>query len=261
MSKQAPEHLAATCAIAVMAKASIAGVTKTRLIPPLSADEAAALNTAFLRDATDNLAAAARFASVNGFLAYAPARSRAFFEGILPHDIQLIETTEPDLGACLFHAASYLLAAGYGSACLVNSDSPTLPVAYLVTAATLLAAPGDRVVIGPAADGGYYLLGLKRAHRGLFEGVAWSTEHVFRETLERADALGVAVVVLPTWYDVDDADALALLIPQLSGEPAPEHLGAVPSAAQHTRRYLQSLLESAGLAHRLRRKGRSSRVA
>jgi len=261
MSKSAAEAKVATCAIAVMAKASIAGATKTRLMPPLTADEAAGLNTAFLRDAVDNLAAAAKFANIKGCMAYAPERSRGFFERLLPPDIELFETAHPDFGACLFHAASHLLGAGYGSACLLNSDTPTLPVAYLVAAATVLAAPGDRIVIGPARDGGYYLIGLKRAHPGLFQGVAWSTEHVLRQTLQRAEALDLEVVSLPRWSDVDDADALALLIPQLAGEPLPEHVGAIPSAAQHTRRYLQSLLESAGLTQRLQRNGQPSRVA
>ena len=182
------------CAIAVMAKASIPGRTKTRLIPPLTPEQAADLNTAFLRDVADNLLAAAALANISAWMAYTPAGSRDFFAGNLPPASVCIETVEPDFGACLFRAADALLAAGHESACLLNSDSPTLPTGYLVAAATALAAPGDRVVLGPATDGGYYLIGIKQPHRRLFQDVDWSTERVLRQTLARADELGLPVV-------------------------------------------------------------------
>src|ERR1700693_1413116 len=101
------------CAIAVMAKASIPGRTKTRLTPPLSPEESADLNTAFLRDVADNLLAAATLANISPWMAYAPAGSQEFFARNLPDGIGLIETVAPDFGACLFHAAASLLAAGH----------------------------------------------------------------------------------------------------------------------------------------------------
>ena len=102
------------------------------------------------------------------------------------------------LGHSLADAARDLLAAGYGSVCLVNSDSPTLPTAFLVDAAMALRAPDDRLVLGPAADGGYYCIGLKRPHLRLFEEIAWSTPRVFAQTCDRAREIGLAVVLLPT---------------------------------------------------------------
>src|SRR5947207_1318866 len=149
------------------------------------------------------------------WMAYAPAGSREFFAGNLPAGIGLIETVDPNFGACLFRAADLLLAAGHEGVCLLNSDSPTLPTGYLVAAATALAAPGDRVVLGPATDGGYYLIGIKQPHRRLFQDVDWSTERVLRQTLARADELGLPVVVLPSWYDVDCEAALRVLIGEL----------------------------------------------
>ena len=80
------------CAIAVMAKASIAGKTKTRLVPPLTKDEAAMLNTVFLQDAADNILSAAALADISGWMAYAPAGSEPFFRTLLPQSIGLIET-------------------------------------------------------------------------------------------------------------------------------------------------------------------------
>ena len=104
-----------------------------------------------------------------------------------------------------------LLDLGYGAACVLNSDSPTLPTAVLLAAVEALRPEGDRVVLGPTTDGGYYLLGVKRTHRRLFEDIAWSTSRVAEQTLQRAAELGLETVLLPPWYDVDDAAALRLL--------------------------------------------------
>src|SRR5215510_2862817 len=164
MASEVSSHAHPTCAIAVMAKASIPGSAKTRLMPPLTAAEAAALNTSFLRDVADSLLAASAHANITGFMAFAPAGSAGFFRDILPDRIGLIETVAPSFGDCLFNAATTLLDADHDAVCLLNSDSPTLPAAYLIAAATALAAPGDRVVLGPSTDGGYYLLGLKHPH-------------------------------------------------------------------------------------------------
>ena len=209
-----PQQLAAasgTCGVAVMAKASAPGRTKTRLVPPLTFDEAAALNTAFLRDVADNLLAAARHAAIAGYAAYAPLGSEGFFRGLLPPAIGLIDAGLPNLGDCLFRTIGEILARGHGSAVVLNSDSPTLPTAFLVETAEMLARPGERAVLGPASDGGYYLLGLKTAHRRLFEDIAWSTERVAAQTLERARGIGLDVHMLPVWYDVDDIEGLRRL--------------------------------------------------
>jgi len=246
----ADRHVRTTCAIAVMAKASIAGRTKTRLVPPLTADEAARLNTAFLRDAADNILSAAAFASIKGWVAFSPAGAETFFRSHLPDGISLMETVAPTLGGCLHHAAATLLGAGHGAVCLLNADSPTLPVAYLATAATALAGPGDRIVLGPSTDGGYYLIGMRRLHAGLFEDIAWSTGQVLSQTLARAQALGIAVVQLPAWYDVDDHDTLELLVREvLDGRPFRDVDTAAP--AVWTRGYLAALVRDFGLRERI----------
>jgi uncharacterized protein len=249
------------CAIAVMAKASIPGRTKTRLTPPLSPEQAADLNTAFLRDVADNLLAAAALASIAPWMAYSPAGSQDFFARTLPKGVSLLETVAPDFGTCLYRAATSLLAAGHESVCLLNSDSPTLPTGHLVAAATVLAAPGDRIVVGPATDGGYYLIGLKQPHRRLFQDVDWSTERVFRQTLMRADELGLPVVVLPNWYDVDCEEALRVLIGELVEDRPFRAVGSRPTPATFTRRALLRLLETTGLAAGSDEEPRSSLVA
>ncbi|HEX9534617.1 MAG TPA: TIGR04282 family arsenosugar biosynthesis glycosyltransferase [Stellaceae bacterium] len=194
-----------------MAKASVAGTVKTRLVPPLTCEEAAELNTCCLADVAANIAAAATRAPIQGFAAYHPPGSEPFFDDLLPEGFRLLPPKEPTIGRSLFHAAQDLFFAGYRSVCLVNADSPTLPTEFLVEAARRLREPGDRIVLGPAADGGYYLIGLKQFHRRLFEEIDWSTERVFRQTLARAGEIGVTVAPLPEWYDVDDEATLAML--------------------------------------------------
>ena len=207
--------LASRCAIAIMAKAPRVGEAKTRLVPPLSPEQAAALSACFIRDAAENIRAAVTQAAIDGYIAFAPADAEAEFAPLLADGTRLLPSRRSGLGASLHDAADDLLAAGYGSVCLVNSDSPTLPVAILVEAARALSALGDRIVIGPAEDGGYYLLGLKKLHPRLFDGIAWSTSSVFAQTLERAREIGLDPVVLPPWYDVDDIASLRRLAAEL----------------------------------------------
>jgi uncharacterized protein len=251
MANDLHRHEHTTCAIAVMAKASIPGRAKTRLVPPLTPVEAANLNTSFLRDAADSLLSASALANITGFMAFAPAGSAGFFRDILPERIGLLETVAPSFGDCLFHAAATLLDAGHDAVCLLNSDSPTLPTAYLMAAATALAAPGDRVVLGPSTDGGYYLLGLKRPHRRLFEDIDWSTERVSAQTLARAGELDLAVHQLPSWYDVDDPAALSVLVGELFEDRRFRVWGSKPTPATWTRRELGRLLDATDLAAKL----------
>jgi hypothetical protein len=251
----------AHCAIAVMAKASIPGGAKTRLIPPLTAEEAANLNTSFLRDMADGLIVAAAFANIAPYMAFAPAGSAPFFREILPARIGLLETVARGFGDCLLFAATSLLDAGHDAVCLINSDSPTLPAAYLVAAATVLAAPGDRIVLGPSTDGGYYLIGLKRPHRRLFEDIDWSTERVAAQTLARARELDLAVHHLPSWYDVDDVATLRVLMEELFDGRRFRVWGSKPTPADWTRRELARLLHGTDLATRLAISTPASRVA
>lgn len=233
-----------------MAKASLPGRTKTRLVPPLTFEEAAECNSAFLRDVADNIIAASAHASIAGYLAFGPPGSKSFFRATVPSAIGLIEAWYPNFGDCLFSAASQLMDRGHPGAVVLNSDSPTLPTALLIETAQVLARPGDRLVIGPATDGGYYLLGVKRKHHRLFQDIAWSTEQVARQTLERAGELNLPVHVLPEWYDVDDVNSLKLLTTELfEGHSfASDHRSNRP---KHTRILIQSLIQNAGLHDRL----------
>ncbi len=239
-----------SCGIAVMAKASAPGRTKTRLVPPLSGAEAAEANTAFLKDIFANITEAARQVPLTGHAAYGPPGAGAFFADILP-GTDRFEAWQPNFGDCLRLALQRLLAQGHGGAAVLNADSPTLPPALLVEMATALMLPGDRGVLGPSTDGGYYLLALKTPHDRLFADIAWSTDQVADQTLARAREIGLPMHILPAWYDVDDAAALRILHGELiAGVPFGD--GAHPrGAADHSTQFLTRLLDEAGLAERL----------
>jgi uncharacterized protein len=239
------------CAVAIMAKASVAGTVKTRLVPPLTREEAAMLNTCCLADVAANVTAAAAQVSIQGFVAYDPLGSERFFQDLLPKGFKLLPPKEPTLGRSLLHAVRDLLAVGYASVCLVNADSPTLPTDLLVRAVRGLAEPGDRVVLGPAADGGYYLIGLKRVHQRLFEAIDWSTERVYRQTIMRADEIGLPVASLPEWYDVDDASTFATLVQELLAGSGAAKAYRGGYAAPRTAAFLAKLAATNGGVRRI----------
>src|SRR5438552_8233989 len=232
------------CALALMTKVPFAGAVKTRLTPPLSAEEAARLSTCFLRDMTTNVVGM-NSDETAGVVLYTPANAEGFLHDLLPDGFKLVAQRGETLGERLINAATDLLSNGFESVCLINSDSPTLPGEVLETAASLLAQDGDRVVLGPSEDGGYYLIGLKHPHQELFERIAWSTADVLAHTIERAADISLPVEFLPTWYDVDDVATLRLLCDELdllSDDPESRSQFRGGSAAPHTREYLASLL-------------------
>ncbi len=236
-----------------MAKAPRPGRVKTRLQGLLTADEAAQMGAAFLCDVTANVQAAARIAPVHGYVAYAPAGEEARFDGLLAPGTRLVLAdgaggSAPGVegfGRSLLHATRALLEAGYGAACVLSADSPTLPTAWLARAAERLLAPGRRAVLGPADDGGYWLLGLQAPESEMFARIAWSTESVAAATTERAGEIGLPLERLGTWFDIDDRDGLQRLVRDIAG---PAGGAERPSAAPATARCVAGL----GLVDRLR---------
>jgi rSAM/selenodomain-associated transferase 1 len=221
-------------AFGIICKTPQPGRSKTRLIPILGAQGAAELAAAFLRDIAAVIEAVPAAVARRGYAVYAPQGSEAELRQLLPEHFGLLCRRDATLGVVLLGAMEQLLAQGHDCVLLVNADSPTMPPLLLTAALAALRAPGDRVVIGPAADGGYYLIGLKRAHARLFTDIPWSTPGVMNATLERASEIGLAVAKLPLWYDVDDGQTLAMLVGEIDGRPLPfdtAGLTAGPAAA------------------------------
>jgi glycosyltransferase A (GT-A) superfamily protein (DUF2064 family) len=141
-----------------------------------------------------------------------------------------------EFGERLYFAVEDLFKCGFEAVCLIDSDSPTVPDENFAEAAELLSVSDDRVVLGPSDDGGYYLIGLKKPHRHLFEQIDWSTERVLNQTIKRATESGLETKVLPTGYDVDDAASLRRLSNELLSENSNNNI------ASHTRSFLRELV-------------------
>ena len=228
------------CALGIMTKAPEAGKVKTRLTPPLTPEEAAKLNVCFLRDISCSIAAASEQTGSRGVAIYTPEGSEAAYDNILPPDFTLILQRGHDFGERLMLAVEDLLETGFGSVCLINSDSPTVPPSTFAEAAIELAKPGDRIILGPSDDGGYYLIGLKKLHQFVFEGIDWSTERVFEQTLKRASDAGVNVHLLPKGFDVDDSAMLRRLCDELLGTQSSHDV------APNTRKFLSNKIDHEG---------------
>jgi rSAM/selenodomain-associated transferase 1 len=211
-------------ALVIMAKQPAVGRTKTRLCPPLTPAEAAALYEALLRDTIE---LGASLEGVRLAIAVTPPEATEDFRQISPPDTLLLPVACADIGDCLNRALNRLLAAGYPQAIAINSDGPTLPAAYVRQALARLAEVD--AVLGPSEDGGYYLIGLTQLRPELFRDIEWSSERVTAQTLSRAEALGLNVALLPPWYDVDTAADLDRLRAELATLPA--------EALVHTRRF------------------------
>ena len=230
---------AGQCALAVMAKAPRPGKVKTRLAPPLTLDQSAAINICFLKDTTKNIAAVAGAGGAAGVVSYTPVGDEELFDNLLPAEFCLLPQRGGGFGERLLATAEDLLGCGYGSVCLIDSDSPTVPEVAFEQAVEALQRPGDRIVLGPSSDGGYYLIGLKQAHPEPFAGISWSTSKVYAETVAAAKAAGIEVVELPLWYDVDDAATLEILTEELLHDTPPPFAAVRGYAAEHTRRFLR----------------------
>ncbi len=204
-----------TIAVAIVCKTPEPGRSKTRLSPPLQPDECAAISACFIRDLAQTISQLAREGDVTGYALYTPRGSEVALRKLLPKDFMILPQYEGDFGERLMNGTRELLKAHAG-AILVNSDSPTLPASILRAAVNALKSR-DNVVLSPAHDGGYTLIGLSRLYPRLFDAIPWSTDAVHRLTVERAAEIRVPVVNVPGWYDVDDAASLRLLEDEFAG--------------------------------------------
>jgi len=201
---------------------------KSRLIRQLRTRDGAGLRTALLQD---TLAAVAPIHAQKAVL-YTPLDGQAEIQGVTPFDAIFLAQRGATLGERMQNGASDLLARGFGCVVLVGADLPTLPAAYVVNALERLAQPRESLVLGPAEDGGYYLIGLTRVHDELFDGIPWGTPDVLRRTLEAAGALRLRVELVPVWYDVDlPSDLKRVWQPTAEGDPVAHHTRAWLEAA------------------------------
>jgi rSAM/selenodomain-associated transferase 1 len=177
---------------------------KTRLIPALGAEGAALLH----RRMTERTLETARLveASVEIEVCYTDADERQMREW-LGSEVRLSEQPPGDLGQRIWRALRDAFTGGAASAVMIGADSPGLTAAHLDAA--LVRLVDYDLVLGPAADGGYYLIGLNRPIPELFQEISWSTDAVLTQTLRAADELGLRVSGLDVLGDVDRPEDLA----------------------------------------------------
>ena len=240
--------LVGKCAMGIMIKTPRNGRSKTRLCPPFSPEEAAGISRCFLKDTGATIEALRRQDSlVVGVAVYTPVGTEHELEQLLPSGFKMIAQRETDFGARLLGAVQDLFSVGFGAVCLIDSDSPTLPLSYLQEMAAALKQGNDRVLIGPSMDGGYYAIGMREAHTRLFQDITWEADRVCDQTIERAKEIAVPAITLPAWYDVDDKFSLERLLSELFPERAKE---AAPKGApaSNTRAFLNEMLAREGTA-------------
>ena len=199
-----------TCLI-VFVKNPIPNQVKTRLLPVLTAEQAASLYSAFLTDWCDTLIT---LSDIDLIIAYTPPENQSDLKKLIGKLVTYIPQKGIDLGERLTNATKWGAENGYKKIIIVGSDSPTLPKSFITEAVTGL--DKSDVVIGPSMDGGYYLIGfstntLSKIVPSIFEEIAWSTAHVLQQTITHIQTNRVSLKLLPPWYDVDTPEDLELL--------------------------------------------------
>jgi hypothetical protein len=203
-----------TTAVGVIARAP-SSIGKTRLAPHLSPDRLRALRAALL---ADTLRAVEGLPGV--FIFFTPDEAEPEIAALAGSALPRVPQCSGDLGARMLGALRYLLEdRKFDAAILIGSDIPLLTANHLREAAGALQAAGG-LVLGPADDGGYYLIGMTQPQAALFDGIAWGSESVLTETLRTAERIGVQARLMRAAYDVDTIDDLLRLERDLGSAPA-----------------------------------------
>jgi uncharacterized protein len=195
-------------ALAVMAKAPLAGQVKTRLLPVLTAQEAAELSRSLLVDQLNQLQ---ELDAIDFYLFFAPDEARLLMTELAPPGFCLLPQQGDDLGARMAAIFAKLFQMGYKNIVLIGGDLPPVPLRYFTEAYGFLEASNQRVVLGPSRDGGYYLVGCNQPAPQIFQGMSWSHNQVLAQTRDKLARLQIDYHLLPLWFDIDAPDDLLYL--------------------------------------------------
>jgi len=223
-------------ALVLMAKAPLAGAVKTRMLPALSAEEAAELSRRLL---LDQLAHLASVTAAELYLAFTPDEAKTSMQALAPPAFRLIAQEGGDLGARMQHLFESLRVVGHRNIALIGSDVPPPAMSLFDDAYDYLQNPETRAVLGPSRDGGYYLIGLNHAVGEIFAGMTWSHAAVLAQTRERLAARNIDTLLLAPWFDVDTPDDLRDLRAHIDCD------AALARRMKHTAAWLRERRESA----------------
>ena len=184
------------------------GRVKTRLVPPLTPEQAAALYERFIRDTFGGLAA---LDGVDLFAAIAPESDPALLRGVVPGGVAVFSQSGDGLGERISSVFHELFARGYARVVVIGSDSPDMPCSRVTEALALLGDGSAQLVLGPADDGGYFLVALSEPLSAPFAGIPWSTGAVLEATVQRAREAGIPVALTRGWHDIDRGEDIELI--------------------------------------------------
>ena len=213
----------------MFSKAPVVGQVKTRLAAELGSDLAAQLQQAFIRDIGRRFSQQDTITPIRLVAVCTPHTEFPVFAELSQMGWALWLQGDGDLGARLKRAIRRSVEKGAERIVVIGSDSPTLPTELVEMA--FAALRHTEVVIGPAFDGGYYLIGLNRELVAPFEGIDWGRPTVFSSTMARIEEAHISCTVLPFWYDIDQLDDLSLLA-RTVGLPGP--YGRIDAPATET---------------------------
>ena len=201
-------------AVILFTRAPVPGQTKTRLMPYLTAEECAALHSCFIRD----IYATCAGTRADVLVYYTPEEQRPLLEALLGSGVSLTAQQGDGLGRRMDAAFRDAFALGYEAAVLVGTDIPQLTAGALADAFAALA--GSDVVLGPTADGGYYLIGMTRPQPAAWEVRRYGTGTVFAETASHLRRAGLRVAAAAPCRDVDTPEDLRALYGAWTDTPA-----------------------------------------
>ncbi len=190
-------------AIIIMAKVPEAGKVKTRLQPFLTPEQSAELADCLLQDTISK----AKQAKNKLIIAYSPPEQRDYFDSF--HNINLLAQNGNDLGERMFNAFEFAFRENSDSVVMIGTDSPTFPPEFIEKAFEYLQQKD--AVLGETEDGGFYLIGLRKLDKRIFENVEWSSAKTCLQTKNNLEKLEFSLAELPIWYDVDEPKDLERL--------------------------------------------------
>ena len=182
-----------------------AGRVKTRLAKSIGKDKAACLYKEFVQD-TISQTRSSRYRQV---IFYTPKNKRQEISQWLGNDLSYYSQEGKDLGQRMYKAFDLILKVASSQAVIIGSDSPLINKRNIARAFKVLERKD--CVIGPAQDGGYYLLGLKKPNKDIFKNIDWSTDRVLNQTLKLLTNRKISYSLIEPGFDVDTAEDLARL--------------------------------------------------
>ena len=187
-------------ALLIFAKKPVPGGVKTRLSPPLTPEESSELYSCMLLDTLNKTMLLPCITPLIFFQAD-PGAAEYFQKKTA--EIEALPQLGINLGERMKNAFARIFARGYAEVAIIGSDSPDLPAAHILQAFDLMESEQTDGVFGPAEDGGYYLIALKRVWPELFDDITWSSPEVLQVSLQRASEAFIRIALLPQWHDVD----------------------------------------------------------